>query len=59
MLRIGKTYYTFDGNNTDESPIIAFINMPMLCLNAECENYAGEDQSKPKYIVETVKNQVN
>ena len=28
----------------------------MVCTNKKCDLYAGKDLSKPKHIVETVKN---
>lgn len=59
MLRTGTTYYTFEGDESPDEQTLAFINMPMLCLNEKCENYAGDDLSAPKYVVENIKTQVN
>jgi hypothetical protein len=50
---------TFENDDTPELPTIAYTNLPMICINKDCDNYGGEELTKPKIIVETVKNKVN
>jgi hypothetical protein len=54
---------TFENDDTPDKPTIAYTNIPLFCLNKECENYAGENSDKPnyqpKYLVDIVKNRVN
>jgi hypothetical protein len=59
LLRVGKSYYTFENDTTPDLPTKGYINLEMLCLNADCSEYAGEDIDNPKAIVDTVKNGVN
>lgn len=58
-LRIGKTFYTFENDDTPDNPTIAFVNMPMLCVNNVCENYVGKDMNNPKHVIETIRNKAN
>jgi hypothetical protein len=57
-LFIGKTFMTVENDTTPDAVTKVFNNLPMLCINPKCENYCGSDASKPKAIVETVKNEM-
>jgi hypothetical protein len=59
LLQIGTSFYTFENDDTPEKPTIAYVNLPQICTNKECENYCGKDVSNPQYVVDTVKNQLN
>jgi hypothetical protein len=59
LLRIGSSFMTFENDDTPDKPTIAYTNMPMLCVNKDCENYAGEDLTNPRYLTDLVRNQVN
>lgn len=59
ILHIGQTFMSFEGENTPESPIKAFTNMPMICVNNNCDQYGGSDLSDPYYIIETLKHPLN
>jgi hypothetical protein len=50
---------TFENDDTPDKPTIAYTNMPMLCVNKNCENYAGENLTNPRYLTDLVRNQVN
>lgn len=59
LLRIGNSYYTTEANpDTPNEPFI-FINLPLLCVNKNCENYAGEKLESPRYLTDLVRNRVN
>jgi hypothetical protein len=59
LLRIGSSYMTFENDDTPEKPTIAYVNLPLLCVNKECENFAGENLTNPRYLTDLVRNQVN
>jgi hypothetical protein len=59
MLRVGRSYYTFENDTTPDLPTKAFVNLEMLCINEECVNFAGADLDNPKWVVDTVTNGVN
>lgn len=59
LLRVGRSYYTSENDDTPDLPTKIFINLEMLCLNQDCSEYAGVDIANPKVIVGTVKNGVN
>jgi hypothetical protein len=63
LLRTGVSWMTFENDDTPDMPTIAYTNIPLFCLNKECENFAGENSDKPnyqpKYLVDVVKNRVN
>jgi hypothetical protein len=59
LLRVGRNYYTFENDTTPDLPTKAFVNLEMLCMNVDCNNYAGEDIEKPNVIVDIIKNGVN
>jgi hypothetical protein len=59
LLRIGTSYMTFENDDTPDELTIAYTNLPLICINKECDQYGGEDVSKPRIIVDTVKNRVN
>jgi alpha-beta hydrolase superfamily lysophospholipase len=52
-----------ENDNTPDMPTIAYTNIPLFCLNKECENFAGENSDKPnyqpKYLVDVITNKVN
>jgi hypothetical protein len=50
---------TFQNDTTPDLPTKAFVNLEMICVNAECVNYAGADFENPKLVVDTVVNGVN
>jgi hypothetical protein len=50
---------TFENDDTPELETIAYTNLPMICINKECDNYGGEDISNPRYVIDIVKNRVN
>jgi hypothetical protein len=50
---------TFENDDTPDLPTIAYTNIPLFCLNKECENFVGEHLDQPKYLVDVVKNKVN
>jgi hypothetical protein len=58
VLRIGKTKITFKHDDTPDIPTEAYNNLPMLCTNTDCKNYAGTDLNEPKHIVQTVMNRM-
>ncbi|MET3699521.1 hypothetical protein SAMN05877753_111159 [Bacillus oleivorans] len=59
LLRIGITSYSFENDDTPDKETIAYTNLPMLCVNSTCENYAGKDLSNPNKIVTTVRHKIN
>jgi hypothetical protein len=59
LLRTGVSFMTFENDTTPDLPTIAYTNIPLFCLNKECENFAGEHLDQPKYLVDVVKNKVN
>jgi hypothetical protein len=59
LLRVGRNYYTTENDDTPDLETKIFITLEMLCINVDCNNYAGEDIEKPNVIVETIKNGVN
>jgi hypothetical protein len=59
LLQIGTSFMTFENDDTPDKPTIAYTNLPMICLNKECENYGGELVTNPRYVVEVIKNRVN
>ncbi|MDF2854218.1 MAG: hypothetical protein K0Q87_69 [Neobacillus sp.] len=59
LLQIGTSYMTFENDDTPDKPTVAYTNLPMICLNKECEDYGGENVFKPRVVVETVRNKVN
>lgn len=46
ILRIGKSYYTFENDDTPDEETIGYTNLPMLCVNKKCERYCG-DKKEP------------
>lgn len=50
---------TFEGDESPDTETIAYTNMTMLCPNKECDQYAGEDLTNPRIIIDVVKNRVN
>lgn len=48
---------TFENDTTPDLPTIAYTNIPLFCLNKECENNAGTSL-EPQYLVDIVKNRV-
>lgn len=59
LLRIGISYMTFEHDDTPDEETIAYTNLPMICVNNDCDQFGGEDISHPRIVVETVKNRVN
>lgn len=59
LLRIGNSFYTFENDDTPDAPTKVFTNLPLICLNKECDNYGGGDLSNPRFVVDTVVNQLN
>lgn len=66
LLRTGVSFMTFENDDTPDKPTIAYTNIPLFCLNKECENYVGDNtdnpnkpEYQPKYLVDIVKNRVN
>jgi hypothetical protein len=59
LLRIGTSFMTFENDDTPELETIAYTNLEMLCLNKECDKYAGENLTQPRTVVETITNRVN
>jgi len=59
LLRIGTSFMTFENDDTPELETIAYTNLEMLCLNKECDQYAGENLAEPRTVVETITNRVN
>lgn len=59
LLRTGSSFYTTENDTTPDLPTIVYVNIPMFCVNKECESYAGEDLNNPKYLIDIVRNQVN
>ncbi|WHY76074.1 hypothetical protein QNH20_18350 [Neobacillus sp. WH10] len=59
LLRTGISQMTFENDDTPDKETIAYTNIPMICPNKACDDYGGEDTSKPRIVVETVKNRVN
>jgi len=59
LLRIGTSYMTFENDTTPDLPTIAYTNLPMICINKECDQYGGEDVSNPRIVIEVIKNRVN
>lgn len=59
LLRTGITFMTFENDDTPELETIAYTNIPMICPNADCDDYGGENLSEPRIVVELVKNRVN
>jgi hypothetical protein len=56
-LRTGVSFMTFENDTTPDLPTIAYVNIPLFCLNKECENNAGTSL-EPQYLVDIVKNRV-
>lgn len=52
LLRNGKVNIVEKTSETGD--IIFEEHTPVLCLNKSCVDYAGENLSEPKMIVETV-----
>jgi hypothetical protein len=59
LLRIGTSYMTFENDDTPELETKAYTNLPLICLNKDCDDYGGEDVNNPRIIVDIVRNQVN
>ena len=59
ILRIGKTSYSFENDDTPNAETIAYVNMPMLCVNAKCDNYSGSETANPNKVVQTIRNRMN
>jgi hypothetical protein len=59
LLRIGTSYMTFENDDTPDAETIAYTNLPLICLNKDCDDYGGENVSSPRIIIETIKNRVN
>lgn len=58
QLRIGESYISVVNDKTPDKPTEVFTNLPMVCINAICENYGGMDLSNPSKVVEIVQNQI-
>lgn len=58
VLRIGKTNITFKHDDTPDIETEVYNNLPMLCANKECTNYAGTNLNDPIHVVETVMNRM-
>lgn len=50
---------TFENDDTPDQPTLAYTNLPLICVNPDCDQFAGEDVSNPRIIIEIVRNQVN
>jgi len=59
LLRISETTLTFENDNTPLLPTKAYYEHKMVCINPECDQYAGEDLNNPIVVVGTIKNKVN
>lgn len=65
LLRIGVSYMTFKNDDTPDAQTEAYMNLPMICINKDCELFGGDketgttDLSNPAQIVTTVTNKAN
>lgn len=57
-LRIGKTEPKFVNDDTPEEQTEVYIVMPLLCINKECELYAGEDLDNPGKVAHVKENKL-
>jgi hypothetical protein len=57
MLQIANSYLTFENDDTPDLPTKAFTNLDMVCVNPNCDYYAGKDLTTPATVVEIVKNE--
>jgi len=58
-LNIGKTLIVFEGDNSPDTPTIAYTIMPMVCSNPECSIYGGHDLNNPTRVVQTLRQKMN
>lgn len=54
-LSIAKTHLEFEGDNSPDTPTVAYNVLPMVCTNPDCDNYSGADLNSPRVIVETLR----
>lgn len=59
LVRISSSKLTFEHDDTPDVETIAYSEMKLVCVNPECEDYAGEDVSNPRIVIDVVKNRVN
>jgi hypothetical protein len=59
LLQIGESYMTFENDTTPDLPTIAYVNLPLYCVNKDCANYAGENLKEPKFLTDLIRNKVN
>lgn len=57
-LSIGATHMEFEGDNSIETPTIAYNILPMCCVNPKCDNYSA-DLSNPKIVIDTLRQKMN
>jgi len=58
-LNIGVSTMVFEGDNSPDTPTIAFQLLPMICSNPECSMYGGHDLSNPTKVVQTLRQKMN
>jgi hypothetical protein len=59
LLRTSDSYYSTENDDTPNLETIVYVNIKMVCPNTACEDYAGNDLTNPRIVVDTVKNRVN